>query len=251
MAAIKATQTRLVVGSSTEAWDFSGMSNVLEVALAGEKIENTRFQDTAKTFTTGDVSGSISQNGYFDNTGADSFEQEMSQAMANVETLYVGAIYGTSIAAPSAPVAYIAPATNLEGLKISAPIGGLVTVEGSWFDGQGIKRGFQVYRGTISATGTTSHIDIGAAGTVGGFAWIWVTAVTGTATDAAIVLQSDSDSGFGTAATEATFTFSSDLAQQQALSGTVNRYLRLNTTDMGGATNFTVLVVAAVKGVTY
>ena len=68
--AIKATQTRLVVGSSTEAWDFSGVSNSLDVSLSGEKIENTRFQDTAKTYTTGDASGTIAQNGYFDNTSA-------------------------------------------------------------------------------------------------------------------------------------------------------------------------------------
>ena len=37
--AIKATQTRLVVGSSTEAWDFSGVSNSLDVSLSGEKME--------------------------------------------------------------------------------------------------------------------------------------------------------------------------------------------------------------------
>lgn len=248
MAGILATKTRLVVGSATEAWDFSGVSNVLEVSLAGEKIENTRFQDTAKTFTTGDVSGSISQNGYFDNTGTGSFEQEMAQAMDGVELLYIGAIFGTN---QSTPVAYVSPGTNVEGLKVSAPIGGLITVEGSWFDGLGIKRGFQVHRGVISATGTTTHIDIGAVGSAGGFAWLWVTDITGTATGADIVLQSDSDSGFGTAATEGTFTFSGKGAFQVTLSGTVNRYLRLNTTDMGGATNFTVCVVAAVSGVTY
>ena len=54
--AIKATQTRLVIGNSSDAWDFSGVSNSLDVSLSGEKIENTRFQDTAKTYTTGDAS---------------------------------------------------------------------------------------------------------------------------------------------------------------------------------------------------
>lgn len=246
--AILATKTRLVVGSSSEAWDFSGISNSLEVALAGEKIENTRFQDTAKTFTTGDVSGTLSQNGYFDSTGAGSFEQEMAEAMANIETLYVGAVFGTDQATP---VAYIAPSTNLEGLKISAPIGGLITLQGSWFDGQGIKRGFQVYRGTISATGASAHIDVGAVGSNGGFAWIWITTITGTATSAGINLQSDDNTDFSSAATEATFTFSGKKAIEVAMTGTVDRYLRLNTTSLGGATNFTVLVVAAVSGVTY
>ena len=246
--AIKATQTRLVVGSSTEAWDFSGVSNSLEVSLSGDKIDNTRFQDTAKTYTTGDMSGSIAQNGYFDTSGTASFEQEISESIANAETLYIGAIYGTSEATP---IAYVAPSTNTEGLAIGSQAGSLITVNGSWFDGLGIKRGFQVYRGTISAIGTTSYIDLGTLGSAGGYAWIWITAITGTATSATIVLQSDDNTGFASSATEATFTFSEKKADQQTLSGTVDRYLRLNTTSMGGATNFTVCVVAAVSGVTY
>jgi hypothetical protein len=156
--AIKATQTRLVIGSSTEAWDFSGVSNSLDVSLSGEKIENTRFQDTAKTYTTGDASGTIAQNGYFDDTSTGSFEQEIAESIVNGETLYVGAIFGTN---QSAPVAYVAPATNTESMAINSPVSGLVTVNGSWFDGTGIKRGLQVYRGTISATGTTTYIDTG------------------------------------------------------------------------------------------
>lgn len=248
MAGIKATQTRLLVGTSSDAWDFSGVTNSAEVSLSGEKIENTRFQDTAKTFTTGDVSGSITQAGYFDATGADTLEQEMAAITANNTLAYVGVIFGTSEATP---VAYVAPSTNVEGMKISAPIGGLITIDGSWFDGQGIKRGFQVYRGTISATGATAYIDIGAAGSLGGFAWIWITTVTGTATNAAIKLQSDDDTDFSSAADEGTFTFSGTKAIEVALSGAVDRYLRLNTTSLGGATSFVVAVVAAVKGVTY
>ncbi|WP_230685363.1 hypothetical protein, partial [Streptococcus pneumoniae] len=84
----------------------------------------------------------------------------------------------------------------------------LITANGSWFDGTGIKRGLQVYRGTISATGTTTYIDTGAVGSAGGYAWIWITAVTGTATNATILIQSDDNTGFSSPATEATFTFS-------------------------------------------
>lgn len=246
--AIKATKTRLLLGTSADAWDFSGVSNSLEVSLTGEKIENTRFQDTAKTFTTGDVSGSISQAGYFDSTGADTFEQEMADITANGTLCYVGCIYGTDQAIP---IAYVAPSTNVESMKISAPIGGLITLEGSWFDGMGIKRGLQVYRGTISATGGGAYIDTGAVGSAGGFAWIWITTVTGTATSAAINLESDDNTGFSSAANEGTFTFSGTKAIEVTLSGTVDRYLRLNTTSLGGATSFLVTVVAAVSGVTY
>jgi len=247
--ATKATKTRLLVGTASGAWDFSGVTNSLEVALSGEKIENTRFQDTAKTFTTGDISGSITQSGYFDATGADSLEQEMASITANGTLAYVGCIYGTE---ESAPIAYIAPSTNVEGIKLSAPIGGLITVSGSWFDGLGIKRGLQVYRGTISGTGPAgSYIDTGAVGSLGGFAWIWITTITGTATNAAVKLQSDDNTSFTSAADEGTFTFSGKKAIEVTLTGDVDRYLRINTTSLGGATSFLVTVVAAVRGVTY
>lgn len=249
--ATKSTHTRLVVGSSTEAWDFSGVSNSLEVSLSADKIENTRFQDSGKTYTSGDASGSIKQNGYFDATDTGSIEQELAESIANNETLYVGGIFGTNESAPNAPIAYVARATNTDGLSISSQVGNLITLSGSWFDGLGIKRGLQVYRGTITATGTTSYIDLGAAGSAGGYAWIWITAVTGTATNASIILQSDDNTGFSSPATEATFTFSGKKAVEASLSGAIDRYLRLSTSSMGGATNFTVCVVAAVDGVTY
>ena len=59
----------------------------------------------------------------------------------------------------------------------------------------------------ISATGAQTspgYIDLGAAGAAGGTAWIWVRAVTGTATNAAIVLQSSTATGFGSPTTRAT-----------------------------------------------
>ena len=246
--AIKSTNTRLVVGSSSAAWDFSGVTNSVEVSLSGNRIENTRFQDTGKTFTTGDAEGTITQNGYFDATDTGSFEQEIQESIANDETLYVGAILGTD---QTRPVAYVARATSTEGLTISAPVSELITINGSWFEGLGIRHGYQVYRGVISATGSTGYIDLGAAGTNGGTAWAWITNITGTATSAAVVLQSDDNTGFSSAATEATFTFSNTKAIEATLSGTIDRYLRLNTTSLGGATNFTILVAVEISGITY
>jgi hypothetical protein len=78
-----------------------------------------------------------------------------------------------------------------------------------------------------------------------------VQTITGTATNASIVLQSDDNTGFSTPGTECTFTFSAVGGYEQAISGTVDRYVRLNCSSMGGATSFVVVCVAAVSGVTY
>jgi hypothetical protein len=252
--AVKGRYTRLLAGSSSEAWEFTGVSNSLEVSLNVDRLDATAFQDTGAVTIAGDTAGTITQNGYFDSTAAaGDFEKEIYESIANGETLYVGALFGTET---DACPAYVARATNTGGLTIGGDASGLLTVQGEWFQGVGIVRGVRVWRGTISATGAQTspgYIDLGAVGSAGGYAWLWVTAVTGTATSATILLQSDDNTGFSTPATEATFTFSSasGRAQEQALSGTVDRYLRLSTSSMGGATNFTVCVVAAVSGITY
>jgi len=135
-------------------------------------------------------------------------------------------------------------------MNISGSVGGVIEFKGGWPAGSGLKRGLRLYSGTISATGGVTHIDLGAAGSAGGWVWLFVTGITGTATGADITVQSDTSSGFGTAATEGTFTFSDVGGYQVTMTGTVNRYVRLNCTDLGGATSITVGAVIAVPGVT-
>lgn len=253
MAARKGRYTRLLVGSTAGAWDFSGVSNSLEVALNVERLETTAFQETGATSIAGDTSGTLTQNGYYQNPAAGEFEQEMAAAIASTTSLFVAALFGTDT---DACPAYVAPAANAAGLTLGSEVAGLITASGEWAQGTGILRGLRVWQGTISATGAQTspgYIDLGAAGAAGGTAWIWVRAVTGTATNAAIVLQSSTATGFGSPTTRATFTFSSATGrtQQQSMgAGVVDRYLRLNTTSMGGATSFEVTVIAAVRGIT-
>jgi hypothetical protein len=250
---IKSTYSRLLVGTSGAggAWDFSSVSNSMEVSLQGNNLEDTRFQDTARTYVVGDVTGNITQNGYYDNTGANTFEQEIAESIANAETLYVAALLGTT----STPVvAYVSQQTNTENMAISTPVAELVTLNGSWGAGTGICRGLQVWGGTFSATGAQTgpgYVDFGAAGSAGGKAWLFVTTVTGTATNATITVESDDNTSFTSAATEGTFTFSGVGCYPITLSGTVDRYIRLNCTSKGGATSFVVRAICAISGITY
>lgn len=246
---VKSKYTRILVGSNGAggAWDFSGVSNSLSVELASERLEDTTFQASGRTFLAGDTDGTISQEGYYDNSGANTFEQEIAESVANSELLYVAALFGTDTAACAA---YVAPQTSTDNMAIAAPVSELITVSGSWGSGTGIRRGLRLATATISATGAQTHIDLGVAGSTGGAAWLFVTAVTGTATSATATVQSSSTVDFGSPATEGTFTFSGKGTYAIALSGAIDRYVRLNVTSMGGATNFTVTAIIAVNGVT-
>lgn len=134
-------------------------------------------------------------------------------------------------------------------LAINAPVAGLVTVDGEWLNDTATGyRAKRVFDGTISGTGGQTSIDLGSAGSAGGVFVLHVTAIDGTATNATVDIESSSNNS--TFASEGTATFSAIGAQVVTMSGTVNRYLRVNATSLGGATSFTVIGYAYVDGVT-
>jgi len=249
MAPTKSRYTRILVGANGAggAWDFSGVSNSLDVDLAGERLDTTAFQDMAATSIAGDTKGSIKQSGYFDDVAAGYMEQEISESIANAELLYVAALFGTDVAACPA---YVAPQTNTENMAISTPVANLITLKGSWGSGTGLKRGLRLYTGTISATGAQTYIDIATPGAAGGQAWLFVTTITGTATNASFTVQSDDNVGFASPTTLGTFTVSATGCYAVALGTTVDRYIRLNCVGKGGASSFVVTAIVAVNGVT-
>lgn len=240
---VKGTETRLLV----DRWDFSGVSNSLEVTLAVGREECTVFQATAKEYVVIDTEGTISQQGYFVNSGADTFEEEIAKALLADNSLLVAALLGTQTAACPA---YVGRASSVNGLKIASKTDGLLTLAGDWVTG-GIVRGLRAFAGTITTTGAQAQIDLGDGGTTGGFGWLFVQNITGTATNATITVQSSTSVGFSAPTTRGTFTFSAKGAYEIALTSTVDRYVRLNCTGLGGATNFTVVGVVGVAGRTY
>ena len=94
------------------------------------------------------------------------------------------------------------------------------------------------------AVGVDAPINVEVKGSVGYYCG-------GMNKNATITVQSDDNTGFATPATEGTFTFSAVGGQEIALSGAVDRYVRLNATSLGGATNYTVVGVIALSGITY
>lgn len=240
--ATKGTYTSILI----DEFDFSGDNNSVEVNVSSDQFDITAFQDTGNVFLTGVSQGTITQNGYFGGGAADGFEAEMYARLGSTTGVTVAVLLGTQT---TGCPAYVLPGTSGNNMQIQSPVNGIITLNGGWNSGTGMKRGFRLYGGTVSATGAQTAIDFGAAGSAGGFAYVFVQAITGTATNATIDIESSSDNT--TFASEGTATFSAVGAQTVTMSGTVNRYIRINTTSLGGATNFTVVAVACVSGVSY
>jgi len=235
--ATQARYTRFIV----DEFDFSGDSNGLDVEVTGERIENTRFQDSAKRYIAGIPELMLSQQGYFE-AGTDSIEEEL-YARLGTGTANVAAIFGTD---ETNPPSYVLPAVNAHEYNVTAATGELITLSSSWQ--QYGYRGIQVYRGTLSSTGAQTSVDFGSAGSNGGYAYLFVTGITGSATNATIDVESSSDDA--SFASEGTFTFSDVGSSSVTMTGTVNQYIRANLTSLGGATDITCVLIVCVTGVT-
>ena len=244
MAGIKGINTRVLVGG----YLLSSQTNSATVQASNNSIETTPFEATGKQYVVLPPDGNIDIGGYltFDTANGATFEKRLHTSLSTADT--VGIIYYNTAIAGSP--GYVLPDSYTDDLQIQSPVAGVITVSGSYTSTVGLRRGVCIYSGTISATGTTTAVDIGAAGAAGGYAYLFVTTETGTGTDADIAIESATSAG-GTYSSEGTFTFSAIGTTAVAMSGTVNRYLRLNCTDLGGATSWVVTCIACVSGVTY
>lgn len=192
--------------------------------------------------------GMIDITGYMNDNASDSLEEKIREALSSQDTYiavmvedpdnskYPGLIFDNSFVSSS---------------NIETPLDNLIALSATWekvnerTDGQ-----FIANEVTSSAMAPLSGIDFGAQGTSGGKAFLLVHSISGSATDATIDVESDDNSNFTSATSEGTFTFSATGVYELVLSGTIDRYIRANVTDLGGATNFNYSIIVGINGVT-
>jgi hypothetical protein len=245
---VKGCRTRILVGGV----DLSGDTNTVGVNIQGRAIDYGVLQDCDQRRLPLSPAGSIEQNGYYTGPSAGKIEAELNTYLGSTTGVHVACIYDT---AGSVPFAYVQSKAYNSKLAIKGQTGQLLTVAGLWptlkASGARMYRGYQVFGGAVTATGAVTGIDFGAAGSAGGKAFVFVTSITGSASSAAIKIQSDSSDTHGTTSDEGTATFSAVGCQEVSLSGTVNRYIRANVSSLGGATGFTFYAIVCLDGVTY
>jgi hypothetical protein len=248
--AVRAYQSRLLVDGFDLSSNTSGATFTTDTTV----LEYSNFQTAAVSKIAGNAGAIIEHKGYFTGGAAGSVEKVIKDRLATTDTVYTSVVFGTS---ETRPWFYTLDPTYSDGLTFDMPVEELLMVSGKWQQMGRTVAGYLLYTGTISGTGASTALDFLTAGAAGGLAYVHITAVVGTATSAAIQIQSATDSIFTTPNTRGTATFSGNSTTgKQAVrvslgSGTVDRYLRINTTSMGGATSFTVVALVGVSGVTY
>lgn len=242
---IKATYTRFLVGR----YDLSGDSNQLELDINSNAIEYNVFQTPAQQSIAGVPDAKLTVNGYYNGPDTGDMEERLYTMLANESAPRVAAVLGTN---QPIPVAYVLPSTYNSQLNIATPVNNLITLQGLWpTKTSQLYRGYQLWAGAVTATGTKTGVDFGSAGAAGGTAWLFATASAGgSVVGATVDVESDDNSGFTTATSRGTFALTG-LASHEISLATVERYMRINTTDPASATSITFTVIVAVPGVTY
>lgn len=228
-------------------WRFSGQSNTAQVEISTPELDATVFQANGMIYEPGLRTAKIQHGGYFTGKGAGYLEQEMVARLGTATPVIFGlSVDTTALANPL----YASAQTWAKQLSIDAPIAELIKLTGQWPDAlENFDRGLRIFDGQVAATGNQTAYDVGAAGSAGGRAYLWVTGINGTAVNASIKVQSATTQG-GTYSDECTFTVSAVGGFVQPLSGNVDRWLRVNVASMGGATGLTFVCATAINGVT-
>jgi hypothetical protein len=241
--AVRGTLARLLV----DQWDFSCETSAIDLTLAISEEDITSLCDTAAAYAPTLAAFTIEHNGYMKTPLgiAGSIEQEMNARMG-VQGSYVAALFGTDV--PFCPV-YVLDNTFGATMTIEAPATGILTLSGAWGQGQGGHRGYRMFDGVASATGNQTPGDWGVVGTQGGEAYLFLREVTGSLGSATVTVSHSTSSG-GTYTVLGTFTLTAVGAYEINFTGTVNRWLRLAITSMGGATALDMMACACVRGVT-
>lgn len=191
----------------------------------------------------------IAINGYMQSSSADDIRGRAQAALSDTDES-ITILLGTD---QTPTVGQSFSSSFASEFSIETPIDNLLTINAKF---ENVTDGIYGYclanEETVSATGITdtAYVDFGAQGTTGGDVILIVSDITGTATDATVTIESDDNTGFTSAATEATLQFSAVGVITGSLSGTVDRYIRINVTDLGGATDFAITVIVGINGIT-
>lgn len=135
---------------------------------------------------------------------------------------------------------------------VNNPFDGLINLSATWSKADVVICGwFSANEETVDSTGViNTYLDFLSSHSNGGKAVVIISDITGTATDAEILIQSDDNTSFSSPTTEATIEFSAVGVYVVDLNSTTDRYIRANLNSLGGATDITVTVLISVNGVT-
>lgn len=229
-------------------FDFSTdlMGGTISLPVESEEIATLQM-DALGAMPLGAGTSKLEISGYYNGYSAgDIYKELQTRQSANTLATAAALLDTTALGNP----AYVLTNSWLDQLSIEFPARTLLTLKGA-MSANPMRHGNTVANQQMTAT-AQGVVDMGIAGSAGCTAYLFVRGITGTPSGITVKLQGATSSGFGTPVDLGTWTSFTAVGCKvlTVASGTVHRYLRLNVTGLGGATNFTACAIVCVPGVT-
>jgi|TARA_R110000824_G_scaffold8899_3_gene40387 hypothetical protein len=225
-------------------YNLAGVTSDMTYKKTGGAEETQALGDSwAESIPTGRMSAELSQNGWFDDASKSSVDALIGIAGTTSRVICVAPAGGTAgkaftgfEGAFSTEVERLVEKDGLAKLNCTYTVSGAVE-EGAIIEALTAQ----------TASGNSSSVDNSASSASGGSGYIQVTAESGSSPTMAVKIQhSADDSSF---ADLITFTTASTVsAERKTVSGTVNRYLRINRTIGGSSSPSVTYVVGFSRG---
>lgn len=242
MNGVPARYVRLLIDEFDFSTDTSGLTLGVNVAA----IDAPTLQMDALQRLAGMSGAKLEHNGYYTGPDVGDLERELSARLGTQTPVTVMVLLDTrTIGNP----AYVLPATWGEQLTLEAPLSDLLTLSGAWGE-MPAQRGVVLLDGAVTATGAGAVIALPVGSLAGGVAYLAVRAIQGTAVNASVLVEGDDNAGMSSPTTLVNFAFSATGVYSFVIGGAVERYVRIQTADLGGADGFTATVVLCVNSVT-
>lgn len=220
-------------------YDLSAYLNEASASMSLETAETSTFGTSAKTYILGQNDATISFSGLFDgaaNAIAAIFEDVIDNDLTPAITLgYDGGIVeGRSCSLG------LGKQTSYE---ISAPVADVVSLNGEFQVTGGIRQGILLAANSAQTSSTVGTVFDNAASTaIGATANLHVTANTRSSSSVIKVQHSVDNSTWVDLITFTTVGSTTITSESLSVSGTVNRYLRANTTLSAGTGSITLTI---------
>lgn len=230
--------TKALVGK----YDLSPYLNEISPSMSIDTAETSTFGTNAKSYIMGQNDGTISFSGLFDaSTGAiaDVFDDIIANDLTPTITL---AYDGGLVLGRRASLAQ-AKQTSYE---VAAPVADVVSLNGEFQVTGGIRQGV-VLAGQAAITATTNgtSVDNSTSTSIGATANLHITANTRSSATTIKVQHSADNSTWVDLITFATVNATTTTSETAVVSGTVNRYLRAQTTLASGSGSITLTIAVA------
>ncbi len=235
-------------------FDLTSYFNSAEMTMTTDTAETTAFGDTSRAYIKGISDGTLSLSGMW-SADTDGSDEELQALLGSTTTPLItvaetaGTIGNGSVIAKAHEINY----------SISNPVADVSTItadfqastDSTTNQSYGIRGAVQLTTGASIAYGALGNLsghDGTAASTGGGMAILHVptNSISGGVTT--IKVQHDSSSGFGSAADLITFSTvaaSTKTSELVAVSGTINRYVRVTASTAGSSGAITFMVSLA------